>query len=253
MRRLILACLIGVLAVPSMAWAGGAGNPATTIGRENYGIAVEVEEQIKRIDDDTVRSRRYVGKFIWGATDKLDIYARLGASDLRVAAAELPRFEGPAGMTWGGGARYNVLAMERPALASYVDVQMLSFRSKKDTDVQVVVVNEYGVGTYMEHYYTHYKWNEVQISFVTSWQRDVFAPYLGFDITNVFGNVKREYSSEIIQGVDHESNDFREDAIAEFIMGLELDLGGTGLLSGEIRLSRDNDVSFFIGVSEIHR
>ena len=253
MRRLILACLIGVLAVPSMAWAGGAGNPAATIGKENYAIALEVEEQIKRIEDDSVRSRRYDGKFIWGATDKLDLYARLGASDLRVAAAELPRFDGSTGMTWGGGARYSVLTMDEPALASYVDIQMLSFQSKRDTDVQVVIVSEYGVGNYMEHYYTHYKWNEVQISFVTAWKHAVFSPYVGFDIANVFGNVRREYSSEIIQGVDRESNDFREDAIAEFIMGLDLDLGGTGILSGEMRLSRDNDVSFSIGVSEIHR
>ena len=66
MKRLILIGLATVLVLPALALAGGAGNPATTIGKENYAVTLEVEEQVKRLDEELVKSRRYVGKAVWG-------------------------------------------------------------------------------------------------------------------------------------------------------------------------------------------
>jgi hypothetical protein len=48
--------------------------------------------------------------------------------------------------------------------------------------------------------------------------------------------------------------DFREDAVPELILGTDIDLGGTGHLSGELRYDLDEEnISFFIGVSELLR
>ena len=49
MKRLMAVGLAVMLTVPSLVWAAGSGNPAFTVGKENYGIALEAENQIKRV------------------------------------------------------------------------------------------------------------------------------------------------------------------------------------------------------------
>jgi hypothetical protein len=249
MKRITLIGLVLSLMIPSLIWAAGAGDPAVTIGGDKYGIVLEGEEQIKRIDGDLLKSRRYVGKIVWGATDKLDLYVRLGVSDLRIEDPDHPDFEtSPRNMTWGGGARYFVAGLKEPKLTAYVDLQMLAFIAKSSVDVERV----FGSDIYLERYWARYKYNEIQFSFVTTWNREVFTPYAGFGLTNVFGHVDRELDSEIETGIIKSSNDFREYAIPELILGTDVGLGGTGRLSAEIRLSSDSDVSYFIGVSELY-
>jgi hypothetical protein len=256
MRRLILTCATAALIVPVLAWAGGAGNPAVTIGKDNYGVSLEAEEQVKSVEDDLVKSRRFVGKLIWGATDQLDLYVRLGASDLRVSVDALnqPDFETPAqNMTWGGGARYGVVKLCKPKIAAYVDLQMLSFFSDNTVQVEWPREGEGWSDAYTEEHYIRYKYNEIQLSLVASWQREIFQPYIGFGLTHIFGHVDRKVTSEIRDGVLKDDNDFREDAVPELILGIDGSLGGTGRVSGELRLSTDSEVSFLIGVSEILR
>jgi hypothetical protein len=247
MRCLIIASLAVGLIVPSLARAGSAGNPASNVGKENIGFTFEIENQVKNVDKDQATSKRWLGKVIWGATDKLDIYAKLGASDLKVAVPDERDFKGKRGMTWGGGARYMVAEIAKPKIATYLDVQMLSFSTGG------VVRKELGEypDKYTVKYSDRYKWNEVQFSFFGVWKHDVFAPYIGFGITNVFGNVTKDVSS--VLGDQHDAHDFREDAIPELIVGVDIGLGGTGHLSGEIRYSEEEDVSFFIGASELWR
>jgi hypothetical protein len=253
MKRAILIALAVSLIIPSLIWAAGAGDPAALIGKGNYAIAVEGEEQIKRIDGDLLKSRRYVGKVVWGATERLDVYARLGVSDLRVEDPDYPDFEtSPRSMTWGGGARYFVAGLEKPKLAAYVDLQMLAFFAKSSVDIRRTAEYNGDVDTYLETYWARYKYNEIQFSFITKWDHEVFEPYAGFGLTNVFGHVDREVRSEIQTGAEKSGNDFREYGIPELIMGLDVGLGGTGRLSAEIRLSNDSDVSYFIGLSELY-
>lgn len=238
MRRLIVLGLAVAGVIPSFVLAAGAGNPAMNIGRENYGIAIQAEEQVKRIDDDLMRSRRYVGKIIWGATDRLDLFASFGASDLRVDAPGYPEFDAPPrNMTWGGGARFTVASLEKPKISTYVDVHMLSFFAKSTVD----------------SLYTRYKYNEVQFNWIASWRRQVFMPYIGLGITHIFGHADREFSSGMTGSIFKESDDFREDAVPEFIIGMDGSLGGAGWVSGEIRLNSDSDISFCIGLSEFLR
>jgi hypothetical protein len=154
-------------------------------------------------------------------------------------------------MTWGGGARYAVACLDKPRLSAYVDLQMLSFYSKSTVEVERTITNGDWTDHYTVEYYTRYKYNEIQFSFITNWRHDVFAPYAGFGITHIFGHVDREVTSEIEDGIIKDGNDFREDAIPEFIIGLDAGLGGSGRLSGEIRLNSESDLSFFIGLSEL--
>jgi hypothetical protein len=52
--------------------------------------------------------------------------------------------------------------------------------------------------------------------------------------------------------VGTESNDFSEDAIAELVLGMDFGIGGTGRLSGELRIG-GKDLSFVVGLSELLR
>ncbi len=243
MKYIILVSLAVGLVLPSLALAGSTANPASNVGKENIGFTFEIENQVKTVDKDQTTSKRWLGKVIWGATDRLDFYGKLGASDLRVAVADARDFRGKRAMTWGGGARCMVARTEKPKIATYVDVQMLSFSNNGTFS---------GVSEGCSYEATrHYKWNEVQLSFFGVWQREAFAPYAGFGLTNVFGSVKQDvYSLEC--GQAHQpAHDFREDGIPELILGIDLSLGGTGNLSGEIRYGEDEDISFFIGASEL--
>jgi hypothetical protein len=249
MTRFTAVGLTVALVIPVIAWAGGAGNPAMTVGKDNYGAALEAEEQIKWVGDDLIKSRRFVGKLIWGAMDNLDLYARLGASDLRVDAPGYPDFKTPAqNMTWGGGARCGIVAPCNPNVSACVDLQMLSFISHNTVEVERF--DDWG-DAYTDVHDVRYKYNEIQMSVLGKWQHEYFSPYVGFGLTHIFGHVERKVTSELETGSLKSENDFREDAVPELILGMDFDLGGTGRLSGEMRLSNQSDISFFIGVSEL--
>jgi hypothetical protein len=181
--------------------------------------------------------------------DNLDLYARLGASDLRVKTPGKTQFEvPPRNMTWGGGARYAIANPYGPTLSTYADLQMLTFYS--ENTVAIAETDWSGDG-YIDEHYARYKYNEIQASLVISWQHDLFQPYIGFGLTNIFGHVDRVHYSGAGLGVTREGHDFREDAIPELILGMDGNLGGTARVSAEIRLSNESDISFFIGVSEL--
>jgi len=242
MRYAIIAGLLAGLIFPGIASSGGAANPASTVGRENFGFTFELENQAKKLDKDHTTSKRLVGKAIWGVTDKLDLYARLGASDLKVAVTDARDFEGQRGMTWGGGARYRVAEMPH-SLNAYIDAQMLAFTSTGS------VWRDFE--GYSDRYADRYKWNEIQFSCFAAWQRDVFSPYAGFGITNIFGRLTQDVFRTGVGLYDHAAHNFRQDAVPEAILGVDFNLGGSGRLSGELRYSDDGDISFVLGASEL--
>jgi len=248
MKCLIIASLAVGLVLPAVASAGSAANPASNVGKENFGFAFEIENQVKNLDQDQATSKRWLGKIIWGPTDRLDLYARLGASDLKVGVDGARDYEGKRGMTWGGGARYLVAEVPEPKVKTYIDAQMLSFYTKGD------VWRDFD--GYSEKYADRYKWNELQLSFFGVWERDFFSPYVGFGITTIFGRVTKDVY-RISGGVEdlygQDAYDFREDAIPEMILGVDIGLGGTGNLSAELRYSDQEDISFFVGASELWR
>lgn len=242
MRFLIISVVVAGLLVPSIVLGGGAANPASTVGMENFGFGFEYETQKKVIDDELATSERGIGKVVWGVRDWADIYVKLGASNLQVAVTGAQDYEGKRAMTWGGGARFAITAMEQPKIRTYLDIQMLSFYTKG------TVWRAFEDG-YTEKYADRYKWNEVQISCIAVWDRPYFVPYLGAGITNVFGNVTKDVTGG--PKPVHDAYDFREDAIAEAILGLEIPIGGTARVGCEMRYSADEDISFSIGASEL--
>lgn len=249
MRFLIVLVFAVALVVPALAIGGGAANPASTVGKENFGFAFGYEVQKKYVDEDLATSRRGLGKVIWGATDRLDIYAMLGASNLRVAVCDCDGgdYQGKRAMTWGGGARLGIMSLEMPKLMTYADVGLLSFQNKG------TVWRSFEDG-YTERYAGRYKWNEFRISLMAVWQRPHFMPYVGCSITSVFGNVSRDVyriSGGVEQFVGRDTNDFREDAIPEVVLGTDIALGGTAKVGCEMRYSADEDISFLIGASEL--
>jgi hypothetical protein len=251
MRLVILASVVAAMVLPSLAAAAGVGNPASLVGRENYGFTMEVENQKKEIEGDRVESRRYLGKIIWGFRDNIDLYARLGASDLRVRAAGSPTFDGSEGMTYGAGATARVMEIDAPHMLILFNIQALSYYSKGDVVVPMSLDGDYWV----ERYDNRYRWNELQFSVFTTWERETWEPYLGVAVTNAFGEVRKNMYRITEGGEDYlktEKNDFSEDAIAELVLGMDVGLGGTGRFSGEIRIGEKN-LSFVVGLSELYR
>lgn len=251
MRLVILACLTAALVLPSLATAAGVGNPASLVGRENYGFTMEVENQKKEVEGDPVESKRYLGKIIWGFRDNIDLYARLGVSDLRVRASGSPVFNGSEGMTYGGGATIRVMEIDAPHMMVLFNVQALSYYSEGEVVVPMRLDGDYWV----ERYDNRYRWNELQFSVVATWEHDTWEPYMGISLTNAFGEVRKDLyqitgDGQEFMGTD--SNEFSEDAIAELVLGMDVGLGGTGRLSGEIRIG-EKDLSFVVGLSELYR
>lgn len=254
MRNSILVLLIVLSALPSLGLPAGSGVPASTVGKETYGISLEAEEQIKRVDGDIIKSRRYLGKITWGMAENLDIYAKLGATDLRVEGSDYPRLKAaPRSMVWGGGLRYQIIKTSRPDLLAYIDLQLISFNCKVRSTFQRSLDVGGEIQTYSEDHFVKYRYREAQVSLVGKWEHQVFAPYAGFALTNVFGHIERQVESEIWAEPLIDGNDFRQYGIAEAILGMDLDLGGTGRLSIEIRYSDSSDLSYAIGISEICR
>jgi hypothetical protein len=251
MKLLILTGLLATLSIPALAWGLGVGNPAALVGQENYGFTMEVENQKKEIEQDPVESRRYLGKAIWGAADWLDLYVKLGVSDLKVYPDDGPTFRGSESMTYGGGGRVSLLETESPHTLLFFDVQGLSYRS----DGEVMVPQLVDSDDYVDRYVNEYRWNELQFSLFTVWQREIWQPYVGFCLTNAWGRVERgvyRIGDEGEHFLTSDSNEFSEFPMTELILGSDFQLGGTGRLCGELRFGNDK-VSFMVGLSELYR
>jgi hypothetical protein len=251
MRLGFLAVVVASLVLPSLASAAGIGNPASLVGRENYGFTAEVENQKKEIEGDPMQSRRYLGKIIWGATDRLDLYARLGASDLTVRAPGTPIFRGSDGMTYGGGVTLRFADMAQPSITGLFNVQALSYYSRGE----IVVPRTYHDESWIEKFDNRYRWSEIQFSILAAWNRETWQPYLGFSVTNAFGNVRKDMYRMTDGAYDFQTTEttkFSESAIPELVLGMDVGVGGTGKLSGELRID-DKNVSFVVGLSELYR
>ena len=249
MRHLILAGLVVALVVPSLAWAASVANPAAVVTTENYGFTMEVENQKVEIDNDLTESKRYLGKAIWGATDRLDFYVKLGVSDLKVHTGHYPDFRGQEKITYGGGIRCLLAEAENPALQAFIDFQGLGFSSPGS----VWLMRDEGNDVWLEKHHSDYDWREFQLSFFAAWKRDLWQPYIGFALLNVQGKVSRNLyivsdDAEVYQASS--SDEFSEGTIPQIVVGSDFPLGGSGRLSGELKFSQGH-ISFFVGLSEL--
>jgi hypothetical protein len=249
MKRLILAGLVVALAVPSLVSAASVANPAAVVGKENYGFTLEIENQKKEIDGDLTESRRYLGKAIWGATDRFDLYVRLGVSDQKVYADGAPGFRGHEGMTYGAGIRFLIAETAKPNLQVLFDFQGLGYSSNGT----VYVPRTSGDDAWVEKYDNVYDMREYQFSLFAVWKREIWQPYIGFSLTNISGEVKRDLyliadDSEVFEKSG--KDEFGENAIPEFVAGGDINLGTSGRLSGELRFAQ-GEISFFVGLSEL--
>ena len=84
MKVALIAGLVTVLLVPSIARCAPMGSPASNVGKENYVITVEYEEQKKKVGNDESSSWRWLTRIAWGPHEKVDLYARIGAANLKV-------------------------------------------------------------------------------------------------------------------------------------------------------------------------
>jgi hypothetical protein len=246
MKVALIAGLVAVLLVPSIAWCAPMGSPANNAGKENYAVTVEYETQNKKIGDDESSSWRWLTRIAWGPTDNVDLYARIGAANFKVDAASGGTFNGDAGAAYGLGFRYARMVNTKHNLLFFGDFQYLGFTSKGEMEVDKYD-EQFGYA-YTEVWSNKYWWGEYQLSFMLSWQRSIWIPYAGLGITWIQGKVDRVVmgAGEPYSGTD----EFSEGAIPEFVCGMDFPLKGTAKFSWEIRYGGD-DVSYFMGLNEL--
>jgi hypothetical protein len=216
---------------------------------ENYGFTMEVANHKVEIDDDLTESRRYLGKAIWGVTDRLDLYIKMGISDLKVYTGHYPDFRGEQKITYGGGVRLLLAEYGDPGLQAFIDFQGLGFSSPGS----IRMTRGEGDHVWFEKYYSDYDWREYQLSLFAVWEREIWQPYIGLALLNVQGEVNRDLyivsgGVEVYQGSS--IDEFSEGTIPQLVIGSDFPLGGSGRFSGELILSQGN-VSFCLGLSEL--
>lgn len=251
MKVALIAGLMAVLLVPSIAWCAPMGSPANSAGKENYAITAEYETQNKNVGDDESSSWRWLTRIAWGPTENLDLYARIGAASIKVDAAGGGSFSGEPGAAYGLGLRYGHMVSARHNLLFFGDFQYLGFTTKGEVRVESYDP-EFG------QYYTNiwsdkYWWGEYQLSLMMSWKRSFWIPYAGLGLTWISGKVDRVRYDEA--GGSREfgerlTDEFSEEMIPEFVFGIDFPLKGTARFSCELRYGGD-DVSYFMGLSEL--
>lgn len=250
MKVALIAGLVAVLLVPSIAWCAPMASPANIVGKENYAVTAEYETQKKKIGDEESSSWRWLTRIAWGPHDNVDLYARIGAANLKVDTKSGSTFNGDAGAAYGLGIRYGTILYPEYNLLFFGDFQYLGFTSKGSMSVDKY--DDFS-GSYTEVWSNKYWWGEYQLSFMLSWQRSIWIPYAGLGITWVDGKVDRVL--HIDTGGDpyyagSETSEFNEGAVPEFVCGMDFPLKGTARFSWEIRYGGD-DLSYFMGLNEL--
>ncbi|MGD9141622.1 MAG: hypothetical protein PVJ42_08785 [bacterium] len=250
MKVALIAGLVAVLLVPSIAWCAPMGSPANNAGEENYAVTAEYETQNKKIGDEKSSSWRWLTRIAWGPTDNLDLYARIGAANLKVDAMSGGTFNGDAGAAYGLGLRYARMVNTEHNLLFFGDFQYLGFTSKGE--MRVDKYDDFS-GSYTEIWSNKYWWGEYQLSFMMSWHRSIWIPYAGLGLTWIDGKVDRVRHVDTGGDpyfADRGTDEFSEGVIPEFVFGMDFPLKGTARFSWELRYGGD-DLSYFMGLSEL--
>ncbi len=250
MKVALIVGLVTVLLVPSIGWCAPMGSPANNVGSDNYAITAEYETQNKMIGDDASGSWRWLTRIAWGVHENVDLYARIGAANLKVDAKSGSTFKGDAGAAYGLGIRYATYVSSKRSLLFFGDFQYLGFTSKGD--MRVDKYDDFS-GAYTEVWSNKYWWGEYQLSLLMSWQRSTWIPYAGLGITWLQGRVDRSLridAGDTPYFVESGTDEFSEGAIPEVVCGMDFPLKGTAKFSWELRYGGD-DVSYFIGLSEL--
>lgn len=221
------------------------GSPAGNAGKENYAVTVEYEEQKKKVGDDDASSWRWLTRIAWGPAEKVDLYARIGAANLKVDTRDFDTFNGEASAAYGLGIRYATPLSTKHNLLIMGDFQYLGFTSKGEMTMERSDIH----GDYSDKWVNKYWWGEYQVSALVVWQRSIWIPYGGLGLTWVDGKVDKNYFQNGYH-LKTETSEFSEMAIAEFVLGMDFPLRGTARFSWEARYG-GGDISYFMGLNEL--
>jgi hypothetical protein len=250
MRVALIVILVTVLMVPSIARCAPMGSPANNAGKENYAVTLEYEQQNKNVGDDKSSSWRWLTRIAWGVSEEFDLYARVGAANLKVDRQGGGTFNGDPSAAYGLGGRFTTSLSEEHNVLFFADFQYLGFTSKGKMSLEKY--DDFS-GSYTEVWSDKYWWGEYQFSALLVWQRSVWVPYAGLGLTRVDGKVDKNLYIDT-DGRPYfagsETSEFSESVIPEFVFGMDFPLKGTAKFSWELRYGGD-DVSYFMGLSEL--
>lgn len=243
MKVALIAGIVTFLLVPTVARCAPMGSPANSAGKENYAITVEYETQNKKVEDEDYSSWRWLTRVAWGPHDKVDLYARIGATNLKVDMNTGQTFNGDPSAAYGLGIRYATPVSVKHNVLILGDFQYLGFTCKGSVGVEAV--DDTGA-VYIERLPNKYWWGEYQLSAMVVWQRPIWIPYAGVGITWVNGKA----DNLLALGADREISEFSEGPVGEFVFGMDLPLKGTAKFSWEARYGGER-VSYFMGLNEL--
>ncbi|RPJ45527.1 MAG: hypothetical protein EHM19_05300 [Candidatus Latescibacterota bacterium] len=245
MKRLLLASLGAVLLlVPSGASATSIAVPVAPSGGR-YLVGFDIESVEEKIDPETFRSTRYLGRISLFEWDPLAVTFRIGGSEIDVDSDVHGRpttFEGRPKLALGAGAGYH-LPLRMEGLGFFADAELLYTLSAGRTSFTTTIQSN----TFHEEYENRYRWVEYQAGAGIRKALPFGGAHAGLLARAVDGKVWREtYQGEAL--VSSGSSDFSRELTFFLLGGIDFEFPGGFVLSvgGSARGSDDYTVALSI-------
>jgi hypothetical protein len=129
-RFLLFLVFILVLSLSQYAYALDVGAPGEALGRGQTSLSGSIGYAEVEIDETDVSSASFLVKGVYGVSQVVNPYLKLGTADLRVGDFG---FGGSLGFAYGGGVLFRVFAPEESSLSINVDTQVQWKESKESS------------------------------------------------------------------------------------------------------------------------
>jgi hypothetical protein len=248
MKRLLLASLGAVLLLaPSGARATSITVPIA-YGPGPYLVGFEVESVEEKIDPETFRSVRYLGRISMRVLDPLVVSLRVGGSEIDVESevhGKATTFEGRPKLALGLGAGYyRPLATEH--LGFFADAGILYTLSAGGTSFTTTIQSN----TFHEEYQNRYRWVEYQAGAGIRTELPFGGAYAGVLLRTVDGMVWRDtYQAGAL--ASSSEDDFSRAPALHGLAGIDIRLPGRFFVSLGGSAQSSDDFTFTVSVAEL--
>jgi hypothetical protein len=250
MKRRLLASLGSLLLlVPAGAGATSIGVPIAP-SRGPVLVGFEVESVEEKIDPETFRSVRYLGRISMRAHGPFTASLRIGGSEIDVESevhGKPTTFEGKPKLALGVGAGY-FRPLEKLGLGFFADAGALYTLSAGRTSFTTTIQSN----TFHEEYENRYRWIEYQAGAGVRRGLSFGGAHVGLLARAVDGEVWRE-TYQAGELVSAGSSDFSRELSIFALAGIDLYLPGRFVLSLGGSGQGSDDFTFTVSIAEYSR
>jgi hypothetical protein len=248
-RRLLVSLGAFLLLAPSGASGTSIGVPIV-YGEGAYLVGFEVESVEERIDQETFRSIRYLGRISMRVADPLVLSLRIGGSEIDVGSdvhGKPTVFEGRPKLALGIGAG-SFFPLAREGLGLFADAGILYTLSSGRTSFTTTIQSN----TFREEYENRYRWIEAQAGAGVRIGLPFGSAHAGVLARGVDGEVWRE----TVQGgveVSAGAEEFSRAVALHGLAGIDLRLPGRFVLSIGGNARSADDFGWTVAIAEVSR